>query len=58
MASQMSVWRPFAYFGELRQRMDELFRQGGIGGDGAWAPSVDVIHRDGTVALPPRRACA
>jgi hypothetical protein len=54
----MSVWRPFAYFGELRQRMDELFRQGGIGGDGAWAPSVDVIHRDGTVALPPRRACA
>jgi HSP20 family protein len=51
MASQMSVWRPFADFGELRQRMDELFRQGGIGGDGAWAPSVDVIHKDETVVL-------
>jgi HSP20 family protein len=51
MASQMSVWRPFADFGELRQRMDELFRQGGIGGEGAWAPSVDVIRKDGTVVL-------
>ena len=51
MASQMSVWRPFADFGELRQRMDEFFRQGGVGDDGAWAPSVDVIRRNGTVVL-------
>lgn len=51
MATQMSVWRPFADFGELRQRMDEMFRHGALGGDGAWTPSVDVIHKGGNVIL-------
>ncbi|HEY7255747.1 MAG TPA: Hsp20/alpha crystallin family protein [Solirubrobacterales bacterium] len=51
MATQLSVWRPFADFGELRQRMDEMFRQGGLGGDGGWTPSVDVLRKDGSVIL-------
>lgn len=51
MATQMTVWRPFADFGELRHRVEEMFREAGIGGDGAWTPSVDVIRKDGTVVL-------
>lgn len=34
MATQMTVWRPFAEFGELRQRVEEMFHEAGIGGDG------------------------
>jgi HSP20 family protein len=51
MATQMTVWRPFADFGELRHRVEEMFREEGITGDGSWTPSVDVIHKDGTVVL-------
>ncbi len=46
MANQMGVGRPFADFGELRQRMEEMIRQGSLGGEGAWTPSVDVIRKD------------
>lgn len=49
--AEMTVWRPFADFGELRHRADQLFREMGLGGEGSWAPSVDVIHKDGTVVL-------
>lgn len=49
--AEMTVWRPFADFGELRHRADQLFREMGLGGEGSWAPSVDVIHKDGTVIL-------
>ncbi len=35
MANQVSVWRTFADFGELRQRMEEMIRQGSAG-EGAW----------------------
>jgi HSP20 family protein len=47
----MTVWRPFADFGELRQRVDQMFREMGVGGEQSWTPSVDVIRRDGTVVL-------
>jgi HSP20 family protein len=50
MAAQMTVWRPFADFGELRHRVEETFRETGIGG-GAWTPSVDVLHKNGDVIL-------
>lgn len=49
--AEMTVWRPFADFGELRHRADQLFREMGLGGEGSWAPSVDVIRKDGTVVL-------
>lgn len=51
MATQMTVWRPFADFGELRHRVEEMFRESGIGGDGAWTPSVDVLRKNGNVIL-------
>jgi HSP20 family protein len=51
MATQMTVWRPFADFGELRQRVEEMFHEAGIGGDGAWTPSVDVLRKNGDVIL-------
>ncbi|HEX5375663.1 MAG TPA: Hsp20/alpha crystallin family protein [Solirubrobacterales bacterium] len=51
MATQTTVWRPFADFGELRHRIEEMFREAGIGGDGAWAPSVDVLRKNGSVIL-------
>ena len=50
MATHMTVWRPFADFGELRQRMEEMFRETGSGGD-AWTPSVDVLRKNGSVIL-------
>jgi HSP20 family protein len=50
MATEMTFWRPFADFGELRHRVDKMFREMGDG-EGGWTPSVDVIHRDGDVIL-------
>ncbi len=49
--AETTVWRPFTDFGELRHRADQLFREMGLGGEGNWAPSVDVTHKDGTVIL-------
>lgn len=51
MATQMTVWRPFAEFGELRQRFDQMFREMGAGGEGNWTPSVDVLRKNGNVVL-------
>jgi HSP20 family protein len=51
MATQMTVWRPFADFGELRQRVDQMFREMGVAGEQSWTPSVDVLRRDGAVVL-------
>jgi HSP20 family protein len=47
----MTVWRPLSDFGELRQRVEEMFHESGIGGDGAWTPSVDVLRKGGNVIL-------
>jgi HSP20 family protein len=49
--AEMTVWRPFADFGELRQRFDQMVRDMGVGGEGNWAPSVDVIRKNGTMVL-------
>jgi HSP20 family protein len=50
MATETTIWRPFADFGELRHRVDQMFREMG-GGERGWTPSVDVIHRNGNVIL-------
>jgi HSP20 family protein len=48
--AEMTVWRPFADFGELRHRFDQMFREMGAT-DQPWTPSVDVLRKDGTVVL-------
>jgi HSP20 family protein len=50
MATEMTIRRPFADFGELRDRVDQMFREM-TGGDGSWTPSVDVIRDNGNVIL-------
>jgi HSP20 family protein len=50
MATQVTVWRPFADFGELRHRVEHMFHEMGVG-EGHWTPSVDVIRRNGDVVL-------
>jgi HSP20 family protein len=50
MATEMTVWRPFAEFGELRHRVDQIFHEM-TGGEGSWTPSVDVIRDNGNVIL-------
>jgi HSP20 family protein len=51
MQRQMTVFRPFTDFGELRQRVEEMFHEAGIGGEGEWVPSVDVLRKNGNVIL-------
>jgi HSP20 family protein len=48
--ADMTVWRPFADFGELRQRLDQMFRDMS-GADQPWTPSADVIRKEGAVVL-------
>lgn len=50
MTTEITAWHPFSDFGELRHRVDQMFRE--IGGSGAdWTPSVDVVRRNGNVVL-------
>jgi HSP20 family protein len=44
MATTLTEWRPFADFSELRNRLDEVFREIGDGGRGAWTPSIDLVR--------------
>jgi HSP20 family molecular chaperone IbpA len=50
MATGTTVRRPFADFGELRNRVDQILHEM-TGGDGGWAPSVDVIRDNGNLVL-------
>jgi HSP20 family protein len=50
MATETTIWRPFADFGELRHRVDQMFREVAPG-DSGWTPSVDVLRDDGNVIL-------
>lgn len=45
--AEMTVWRPFSDFGELRHRFDQMFRETGQ----PWTPSIDVVHKEGSVVL-------
>ncbi len=51
MATQMTVWHPFADFGELRQRVEGMLHGASIAGEGGWTPSVDVLRKDGDLIL-------
>lgn len=51
MASELTEWRPFSDFAELRQRLDQAFRDIANGAQHGWAPSVDVVRKDGELVL-------
>jgi HSP20 family protein len=52
MAGELREWRPFSDIAELRNRLDQAFRDLGIdGGEHGWAPSVDVIRKDEGLVL-------
>jgi HSP20 family protein len=50
MATAMTARRSFADFGELRDRVDQMFREM-AGGESSWTPSVDVIRDNSNVIL-------
>lgn len=50
MATDLTEWRPFSDFAELRHRLDQAFRD--IGGpQRGWTPSVDVVRRGDALVL-------
>ena len=51
MATELSEWRPFSDFAELRHRLDQAFRDFGDSGQHGWTPSVDVIRNDDGLVL-------
>lgn len=51
MASELTEWRPFSDFAELRHRLDQLFRDLGDGGEHRWTPSVDLIRKEDQLVL-------
>jgi HSP20 family protein len=51
MAGELSEWRPFGDFAELRSRLDQAFRDLGAPGEKGWSPSVDVLKKDGQLVL-------
>jgi HSP20 family protein len=51
MASELTEWRPFSDFAELRHRLDQAFRDIADGGQHGWAPSVDVVRKEGELVL-------
>ena len=48
--SELSEWRPFSDFAELRHRLDQAFRDLSSA-PGGWSPSVDVVKHDGDMVL-------
>lgn len=44
MASELTEWRPFSDFAELRHRLDQAFRDLGDGAQRGWAPSMDLVR--------------
>lgn len=51
MATELSERRQFPDFTELRHRFDQMFRDFTGDVEGGWAPSVDVVKRDGEMVL-------
>ena len=51
MASELTEWRPWSDFAELRHRLDQAFRDLSDGGEGGWTPSVDVVRREDALVL-------
>ncbi len=52
MATELTEWRPFSDFAELRHRLDQAFRDLSEGAQrGGWSPSVDVVKKDDHLVL-------
>jgi HSP20 family protein len=51
MATELTEWRPFSDFAELRHRLDQAFRDLSDGAQHGWTPSVDLIRRDDALVL-------
>jgi HSP20 family protein len=51
VAYELTTWRPFSELAELRQRLDQAFRDFGDGAEEGWTPSVDVIRKDDALVL-------
>lgn len=52
MASELTEWRPFSDFAELRHRLDQAFRDLSEGAQrGGWSPSVDLVKKDDQMVL-------
>jgi HSP20 family protein len=51
MPTELTEWRPFWDFAELRHRLDQALRDFGDGAQGGWAPSVDLVQKDEELVL-------
>jgi HSP20 family protein len=51
MATDLTEWRPFSDFAELRHRLDQAFRDLSDGAQHGWTPSVDLVRRDDGLVL-------
>jgi HSP20 family protein len=51
MATELTDWRPFSDFAELRHRLDQAFRDLGDGVEHRWTPSVDLVKKDDALIL-------
>lgn len=51
MASELTEWRPFSDFADLRHRLDQAFRDLSDGGQGAWTPSIDLVRKGDALVL-------
>jgi HSP20 family protein len=51
MATELSEWRPFSDFAELRHRLDQAFRDISEGAQHGWTPSVDLVRREDALVL-------
>lgn len=51
MPNELTEWRPFSDFAELRHRLDQAFRDFGDGAHHGWTPSVDVVKKDDRLVL-------
>lgn len=51
MANELTEWRPFSDFAELRHRLDQAFRDLSDGGQRGWTPSVDLARRENELVL-------
>jgi HSP20 family protein len=50
MATELTEWRPFTDFADLRRRLDQAFRDIGDGGRG-WTPSIDLVKKEDRLVL-------
>jgi HSP20 family protein len=51
MASELTEWRPFSDFAELRHRLDQAFRDLSEGSQRGWTPSMDLIRKEDALVL-------